>query len=97
MWSNIERWLGHSSKQRPDLQIVVFTRKACPLCDKAWELLERYQGRYGFTLEAQDVDESPDLVRAYGDCVPVVAINGQVRFRGQVNEVMLLRILNAQK
>jgi glutaredoxin len=77
------------------VQVVVFTRKACPLCDEAWELLERLQARHGFSLEAIDVDESAELVREHGNWVPVVAINGQVRFRGHVNEVLLMRLLEA--
>jgi glutaredoxin len=87
------RWLRLARKQRPDLRVVVFTRATCPLCDNAWELLRRQQRRYGFTLEAKDIEQSAELMREYCECVPVVTINGQVRFRGQVNEVLLRRIL----
>ncbi len=45
--------------------------------------------------ETKDVDESEQLVCEFGNCVPVVAINGKVRFRGQVNEVLLRRLLEA--
>jgi glutaredoxin len=88
------RWLGLAPKQRPDLRIIVFTRASCPLCEEAWELLQRQQRRYGFALEAKDIDESAELAREYGEWVPVVTINGQVRFRGHVNEVLLRRILD---
>jgi glutaredoxin len=91
----LRRWLRLAPKPRPDLRVVVFTRAACPLCDKALELLRGQQRRYGFTLELRDIDNSAELVRAYGECVPVVTINGQVRFRGQVNEVLLRRILDS--
>ena len=47
-------------------------------------MLVRYRLRYGFVLETRDVDESPDLVREYGECAPVVVINGKVRFRGKL-------------
>jgi len=93
VWTLLSRWFG--PKPRHNLRVVVFTRKDCPLCDEAWELLQRYQGRHGFTLEAIDIDASPDLVREHGEWVPVVAINGQVRFRGHVNEVLLQRLLAA--
>jgi glutaredoxin len=88
------RWLRLLPKQRPDLRVLVFTRASCPLCDEAWELLQRQQRRYGFALEAKDIDESAELVREHGECVPVVTINGKVRFRGRVNEVLLRRILD---
>ena len=57
-------------------------------------MLEAFRARYGFVLEAKNVDESAGLVREFGSCVPVVAINGRVRFRGRVNEVLLRRILD---
>ena len=88
-------WLGLAPKQRPHLRVIVFTRASCPLCDEAWEMLKRQQSRYGFALEAKDIDESAELVREHGDWVPVVTINGQVRFRGRVNEVLLRRILDS--
>ena len=89
------RWLARRRAQRADLHFLLYTRAACPLCDEAWELLLRYQTRYGFTLETKNVDESADLVSEFGNCVPVVAVNGKVRFRGRVNEVLLERILAA--
>jgi glutaredoxin len=89
------RWLAGSPVQRPDLHILLYTRAGCTLCDEAWDLLVRFQMRYGFVLETKNVDESAELVRAHGNCVPVVTINGKVRFRGHVNEVLLTRMLAA--
>jgi len=87
------RWLGRLPPQRPDLRVLMYTRNGCCLCDEAWELLKQSQTRFGFTLEAKNVDDSADLVREFGACVPVVTINGRVRFRGRVNEVLLRRML----
>src|ERR1022692_1650407 len=89
----LPRWLRRPSL-RPDLHVLVYTRERCGLCDEAWQLLESYRSRYGFVLNALDVDESDDLVREYGSSVPVVTINGRVHFRGRVNEVLLQRILD---
>jgi glutaredoxin len=69
--------------------IQFYTRQGCCLCDEARALLERY----GLQLEVIDIDKSPDLVGLYGECVPVVRIDGRVRFRGRVSEVLLRRIL----
>ncbi len=38
--------------------------------------------KHGFTLTAVDVDADPALAEQYGECVPVVAIDGKVRFPG---------------
>lgn len=81
--------------QRPDLHVVVYTRSGCHLCEVAWKKLDAHKKQRGFTLEAIDVDTAPDLAAQYGNCVPVVLINGTVRFRGKVNEVLLQRLLDA--
>jgi glutaredoxin len=73
----------------------MYTRRGCHLCDSAWELLQRYQSRCGFRLKAVDVDGDPELVRQHGNWVPVVTVNGKVRFRGGVNEVLLKRLLDS--
>jgi glutaredoxin len=93
--SILRQWFAKPKRQRPDLHVIVYTRAACPLCDHAIELLHRYQAAYGFRMDVQDVDASEQLVCDYGNCVPVVTINGKVRFRGQVNEVLLRRVLEA--
>jgi len=78
------------------LQVVMYTRKGCHLCERAWEELQRARRRYGFTLTAKDVDTDAALVKEYGNCVPVVAVNGKLRFRGVVNPVLLERLLQAE-
>ena len=75
--------------------IVMYTRQGCHLCEDAWDLLEQARSRYGFALRQVDIDGDPELVRAYGECVPVVMVNGRVRFRGVVNRVLLKRLLES--
>jgi glutaredoxin len=88
-------WSRFARPRRSDLHVVVYTRGGCHLCDIAWEQLERQRQRYGFSLEAVDVDGDPELTARYGDTVPVVTINGKERFRGRVNEVLLRRLLRS--
>ena len=68
---------------------VLYTRKSCQLCEEALDLLDMY----GFSVEQIDIDEPPDLKEKFDTCVPVVEIDGKVRFRGKVNEVLLLRLI----
>jgi glutaredoxin len=82
-------------RRRPDLHFTLFTRHGCHLCDDAEAILRRQQARYGFNLDSNLVDDKPEWIEQYGDCVPVVLVNGKVRFRGHVNEVLLQRILDA--
>ena len=90
LWSWFRR-----PRPRPDLRLVLYTRAGCHLCDAAWEALQDARRRYRFALDAVDVDTSPELVAAHGNWVPVVTVNGKVRFRGAVNPVLLRRILDA--
>jgi glutaredoxin len=79
-----------------DLRFLMYTRRGCHLCDDAWAELEKAQRTYGFALDSQDVDDDPALAARFGDQVPVVMVNGEVRFRGGVNAVLLNRLLEAE-
>lgn len=89
MWS----WLF--GRGTPAREVTLYTRKGCHLCDDAWEVLCRAARRHRLSLRQVDVDSDPALKERYDQCVPVVAIDGRVRFRGAVNEVLLERILGA--
>jgi glutaredoxin len=75
--------------QEPSLRVVLYTRAGCHLCDEAKQLLEGQ----GLAPISRDVDSDPTLRERYGDCVPVVEIDGKIRFRGRVDPVLLRRIL----
>jgi hypothetical protein len=94
MLTFLRKWLQRSPASRSDAHIVMFTRKDCHLCAEAWQVLEAHQQKRGFRLEKIDVDTSPDLVAKFGACVPAVLVNGTVRFRGRINEVLLERLLD---
>ncbi|MHB1421817.1 MAG: glutaredoxin family protein [Gemmataceae bacterium] len=74
--------------------VVMYTRQGCHLCEQAWLQLEHARQRHGFTLAQVDVDGDPELAREHGECVPVVTIDGKVRFRGGINRVLLERLLD---
>jgi glutaredoxin len=91
-------WLFFWRKRNLDhLQVQMFTRTGCHLCDEAWQILEAARQRHGFALQAVDVDADPELVAQYANCVPVVLIDGKVRFRGRINRVLLTRLLRAER
>lgn len=84
---------GQPGGQPAEHQVILYTRQGCHLCEDAHAILEPRQQRSGFRLDVIDVDTDPELVRLYGLEVPVVVIDGQVRFRGRVNPVLLDRLL----
>jgi uncharacterized protein len=73
---------------RPD--VILYTRQGCHLCDEAHDILRRH----GLRPRLVDIDLDEKLQRQFNVYVPVVTINGQERFRGRVNEVLLQRLLN---
>ena len=73
----------------------MYTRPGCHLCEEAWEMLKRYEPLYGFQLDSQDVDSDPAIAALHGDWVPVVEVDGKVRFRGRISEVLLKRLLES--
>ena len=48
-------------------------------------------------IEEVDIDTDPQLVERFGTCVPVVEIDGVVRFRGRVNDVLLRRLIDGSE
>jgi glutaredoxin len=70
-------------------KVVFYTRSSCHLCDEALALLKRY----GLDPQVVDIDQNPTVRERFDRCVPVVEIDGQVRFRGRVNEILLRRLL----
>lgn len=75
------------------MDVVLYTREGCHLCHEADQLLRSY----GLTPKLVDIDREPQLRILYDTCVPVVAIDGRVRFRGKVNEVLLRRLLRGSR
>jgi glutaredoxin len=84
------------SPRAEHLTFTVYTRAQCCCCQQALELLKMSQKRHGFLIEQVDVDGDQSLVTLYGTSVPVVAVNGKVRFRGVVNLALLNRLILAE-
>ena len=71
---------------------VLYTRKDCPLCDDARETLRLYR-RWLPPLREIDIDIHPDFRDAFSECVPVLEIDDQIRFRGRISPVLLRRMI----
>jgi glutaredoxin len=70
-------------------QVVLYTRRGCHLCDQAHELL----AAHGISPTLVDIDAHADLRARFDTIVPVVEIDGRIRFRGRIEPVLLRRIL----
>jgi hypothetical protein len=90
MWAWLRSW-WHKPALRHS--VVMYTRSGCHLCDEAWHQLETAAQHRPLHLKQINVDTDPDLAARYGLEVPVVEIDGRVRFRGRINPVLLKRLL----
>ncbi|MEW4568711.1 glutaredoxin family protein [Tautonia sp. JC769] len=76
--------------------MTIYSRAECSCCEAAKAVIEPRRRRHGFRVEEVDIDTDPALVEAHGASVPVVAVDGKVRFRGKVEPVLLDRLLRAE-
>ena len=72
--------------------IVIYTRQGCHLCEDAERLVRDFVSDYTLI----DIDQDSELRQKFNTCVPVVEINGKVRFRGKVEPLLLRRLLKAE-
>ena len=75
-------------------RVVLYTRPGCHLCDLARDTLEKYRDSLPTPIEI-NIDTDPALRARFSTCIPVVEIDGKIRFRGRVNEVLLRRLIEA--
>lgn len=73
--------------------VVIYSRAACGLCDEARDILAGYR-EYLPPLVEVDIDGDPILQKKFGTCIPVIEIDGKVRFRGRTSEVLLRRLID---
>jgi glutaredoxin len=90
-----EWWRFWRRRTLKGVRVVVWTRADCPLCDEAAAFLEAERRKLGFQLDYVDVDADPAHRERYGDSVPVIEVNGEVRFRGHINRVLWNRLVVA--
>ena len=71
---------------------VLYVGDNCHLCDDAAALLLNYQ-RWLPPLEVVEIKSDSTLNEKFCSCVPVLAIDGKVRFRGRISEPLLRRLI----
>ena len=72
--------------------VTLYTREGCHLCDEAFELLQSYSA-YLPPIQEVDIDADPALRQQWDISVPVVEIDGKVRFKAHVSEMLLRRLI----
>ncbi|QFK73365.1 glutaredoxin family protein [Pradoshia sp. D12] len=65
--------------------IHFYTKKNCPLCEEAKDLLKILQRDMTFTLLEVDIYSNDKLLEQYGLMIPVVEINDQIIQYGRID------------
>ena len=71
------------------IELRLYTRQGCPLCDEMKELLDRVAPEYSARIETVDIDLDRELVRHYDEEVPVLFVNGRKFAKYRVGEPRL--------
>jgi len=73
------------------MNVILYTRRGCHLCHEVEQTLLEH----GLRAKVVDIDAEPELREKFNTCVPVVEIDGKVRFRGKVDPILLRRLISS--
>ncbi len=79
------------------LQVEIYSKKDCPLCDEAKAVLDRVRERVPFDLIEVDIEGDPKLFEQFKHDVPVVYVDGRKAFKHHVDEKALERRIERGK
>ncbi len=76
------------------VNITIYSKKDCHLCDIAKETLLRLQKEFPFSLTEIDIEKDKPAFEKYKYLIPVIEIDGKEVFTYRVNENELKKILS---
>lgn len=76
------------------VEIRLYTRKQCPLCQDAKEILLQLQDDYTFELREIDIEQSDEWTEKYGLMIPVIEINHQIVQYGNIDAFTICDFLS---
>ncbi len=79
------RFLARWRRPRAPLELRLYTRRACPLCDEMKAELARARVRPPFRLLEIDIERDPELLARHGLSIPVLEIAGRPAFKGRLS------------
>ena len=59
------------------IEVTVYSRSNCHLCEAALEVIGEIRSEYEFTITKILIDGNAELEEKYGEQVPVILINNQ--------------------
>ena len=54
------------------IEVKLYTREDCHLCDEVREIIQSFEGDIPLTLKEIDIDQNDDLIKKFGLEIPVI-------------------------
>jgi Glutaredoxin-like domain (DUF836) len=81
-------------KRQPlDVEVRMYSRRTCGLCDTARAVIEAERARVGFSFTEVVIDGFDQLERDFGLRVPVVEVDGVEQFEYEVDPARFRRLV----
>lgn len=77
------------------IRVRLYAKPGCHLCDDAREIIERVCAETGSSYDEVDITTSEELMRAYGEQIPVTLVDGRQHDFWRVEETRLRAALAA--
>ncbi|HYO62920.1 MAG TPA: glutaredoxin family protein [Pyrinomonadaceae bacterium] len=81
---------------RDKVQVTLYTRRGCHLCEEARREMLAAGIPERFTLVETDVDSDPALAARYGYDIPVILVNGRLTFKHRLTAAQFVRAVNSE-
>ncbi|MDQ0244679.1 glutaredoxin [Bacillus fengqiuensis] len=75
------------------MNVIMYTKTGCPLCEKAKRVLLELQDEHPFRLQEVDIYQDDALLEKYQLMIPVVVIDGEEVAFGQIQKVEIRKRL----
>jgi hypothetical protein len=76
------------------INVVLWGKADCSLCDKAQAILDRLAGDYNLRVDKRDILADPAALERFRHTIPVVEIENGPRLETKVTELWLRRALD---
>nr|BBH91118.1 hypothetical protein KTC_58690 [Thermosporothrix sp. COM3] len=84
-----------STRPQHPLQVVLYTKAGCHLCDEARDILDRIAEETEFDLTETDIRKDLELFERYRYRIPVITINETVVAEGRIEYSELASVFAA--
>jgi glutaredoxin len=79
------------------VEVTLYTRPGCTLCEEARQDIEALAEDYEFQFRQVNIDEDPVLLEKYSSRIPVVAIDGEEVLVTRVSRYRFRKALEARQ